>query len=59
MKAILGDCNDIPENLAEPTLTSTARVTLSLDHLHCSTDTACVPLTAFWPEGATALGLCF
>ena len=23
MKVILGDCSDIPENLAEPTLTST------------------------------------
>jgi hypothetical protein len=35
MKVILGDCSDIPENLAEPTLTSTARdVTLSFDHLH-------------------------
>jgi hypothetical protein len=35
MKGILGDCSDIPENLAEPTLISTARdVTLSFDHLH-------------------------
>ena len=35
MKVILGDCSDIPENLAESTLTSTARdVTLSFDYLH-------------------------
>lgn len=35
MKVILGDCSDIPENLAEPTLTSTARdVALSFDYLH-------------------------
>jgi hypothetical protein len=35
MKVILGDCRDIPGNLAEPTLTATARdVTLSFDHLH-------------------------
>jgi hypothetical protein len=34
MKAILGDYSDIPENLAEPTLSSTARdVTLWLDDL--------------------------
>jgi hypothetical protein len=33
MKVILGDCSDIRENLAERTLTSTARdVTLSFDH---------------------------
>jgi hypothetical protein len=35
MTGILGDCSDIPENLAEPTLISTARdVTLSFDHFN-------------------------
>jgi len=35
MKVISGDCSDILENLAEPTLTSTGLdVTLSFDHLH-------------------------
>jgi hypothetical protein len=43
MKAILGDYSDIPENLAEPTLSSTARdVTLWLDDLALRSTEHCV-----------------
>jgi hypothetical protein len=43
MKAILGDYSDIPENLAEPTLSSTARdVTLWLDGLALRSTEHCV-----------------